>query len=94
MYAWSVTQLCPTLCDPMDCNLSGYSDHRIFQARMLEWVVISFSRGIFLTQGSNPGLLHCRQTLYHLRHKRSPFFFLLLDVLKLRRKQVQKFYNL
>ena len=51
------TQSCPTLCDPMDCNLSGYSDHRIFQARMLEWVAISFSRGIFPTQGSNPNLL-------------------------------------
>ena len=37
--------------------------HGIFQARVLEWVAISFSRGIFLTQGSNPGLLHCRQTL-------------------------------
>ena len=35
-----------------------------FQARILEWVAISFSRGIFLTQGSNPGLLHCRQSLY------------------------------
>jgi len=35
----------------------------IFQARVLEWVAISFSRGIFLTQGLNPGLPHCRQTL-------------------------------
>ena len=33
-----VSKSCPTLCDPMDCNLSGYSDHGIFQARMLEWV--------------------------------------------------------
>ena len=38
-------QLCPSLCDPMDCNLSGSSDHEIFQARMLEWVATSFSRG-------------------------------------------------
>ena len=38
-------QLCPTLCDPMDCNLPGSSVHEIFQARMLEWVAISFSRG-------------------------------------------------
>ena len=35
----------PTLCDPMDCNLSGSSDRGILQARMLEWVAISFSRG-------------------------------------------------
>ena len=40
-----VTQSCPTLCDPMDCSLSGSSIHGIFQARVLEWIVISFSRG-------------------------------------------------
>ena len=34
-----------TLCNPMDCILSGSSIHRIFQAKMLDWVVISFSRG-------------------------------------------------
>ena len=33
------------LCDPMDCSLPGFSDHGIFQARVLEWVAISFSRG-------------------------------------------------
>ena len=37
-------QLCPTLCDAMDC-LSGSSVHGIFQARILKWVAISFSRG-------------------------------------------------
>ena len=40
-----VAQSCPTLCDPMDCSLPGSSVHRIFQARVLEWVAISFSRG-------------------------------------------------
>ena len=39
----SVAQSCPTLCDPMDCNLPGSSVHGIFQARILEWVAISFS---------------------------------------------------
>ena len=39
-----VTQLCLTLCDPMDCSLPGFSVHGIFQARVLEWVAISFSR--------------------------------------------------
>ena len=39
-----ITQSCPTLRDPMDCSLPGFSVHGIFQARMLEWVVISFSR--------------------------------------------------
>ena len=33
------------LCDPMDCSLPGSSVHGIFQARVLEWVAISFSRG-------------------------------------------------
>ena len=42
---WSeVAQSCPTLCDPMDCSLPGFSVHGIFQARVLEWVAISFSR--------------------------------------------------
>ena len=41
----SVTQSCPTLCDPMDCSLPGSSIHGIFQARVLEWVAISFTRG-------------------------------------------------
>ena len=46
-----VTQLCPTLCDPMDCSLPHSSVHRIFQARVLEWVVLSFSGG-----SSDPGM--------------------------------------
>jgi len=55
----------------MDCSPPGFFIHGIFQARILEWVAISFSRGIFPTQGSNPGLLHCRKTLYHLSHQGS-----------------------
>ena len=43
---WSeVAQYCPTLCDPIDCSLPGSSVHGILQARILEWVAISFSRG-------------------------------------------------
>ena len=37
-------QSCPTLCDPTDCSLPGSSVHGIFQASILEWVAISFSR--------------------------------------------------
>ena len=40
-----VSQSCPTLCDPMGCSLPGFSIHGIFQARVLEWLAISFSRG-------------------------------------------------
>ena len=57
-----VTQLWPTLWDPMDYSPPGFFVHGIFQARILKWVSISFSRGS--KQGSNPGLLHCRQMLY------------------------------
>ena len=41
----SVVQSCPILCDPLDCSLPGSSVHRIFQARILEWVAISSCRG-------------------------------------------------
>ena len=39
-----VAQSCPTLSDPMDCSLPGSSTHGIFQARVLEWGAIAFSR--------------------------------------------------
>ena len=38
-----VIQLCPTLSDPVDCSLPGFSIHGIFQARVLEWGAIAFS---------------------------------------------------
>ena len=40
-----VTQLCLTLCDPMDCSPSGFSVHGVLQTRTLEWVAFPFSRG-------------------------------------------------
>ena len=40
-----VAQSCPTLCSPMDCSPPGSSVHGILPVRILEWVVISFSRG-------------------------------------------------
>ena len=40
-----VTQWCPTLCDSMGCSPPGSSVHGIFQAVVLEWIAISFSRG-------------------------------------------------
>ena len=46
--------------------------HGILQARILEWLAVPFSRGIFPTQGSNPGLPHCRWILYQLSHKGGP----------------------
>ena len=66
-----VAQSCLTLCDPMGRSPPGSSVHGILQARILEWVVIPFSRVIFPTQGLNLGLLHGRQILYCLGYQRS-----------------------
>ena len=57
-----VTQSCPTLCDPMDCSLPGSSVYGIFWANTV--VGCHFLPQIFSTQGSNPGLPHCRQIHY------------------------------
>ena len=60
-----VAQSCPTLCNPMDCPVHGIS-----QARILEWVAL---RKMLPTEGSNLGLPHCRQILYHLSLQGSPW---------------------
>ena len=62
-----VTQSCLTLCDPRN-----YTVHGILQAKILEWVAISFSKSSFPTQESNPGLPQCRQILHQLSYKGSP----------------------
>ena len=49
-----VAQLCPTLCNPMDCNLSGPSVHGILQARILEWDPIALLQGICIAGDSLP----------------------------------------
>ena len=43
MFVVLVAQLCPTLCDPMDCSPPDFSVHGILQGRKREWVAISFS---------------------------------------------------
>ena len=61
-----VIQSCPTLCNPVD-----YSPwHSLVQNTGVG--SLSLLQGIFPTQGSNPGLPHCRQILYQLSHKGSP----------------------
>ena len=62
-----VAQSCPTLCDPLDCSLPGSSLPGIFQARVTRVGCHFLLQGIFPTQGSNPGLPHCRQMLYCLK---------------------------
>ena len=63
-----VAQLCPTLSDPMDCNPPGSSVHGIFQARVLEWVAIDFSKENPKAQQKEA----CKVTLwnYNKRHKK------------------------
>ena len=62
-----VAQSRPALCDPKD-----FTVHGIFQARILEGVAFPYTRGIFPTQGSNWGLLHCRWILYQLSYQGNP----------------------
>ena len=67
-----VSQSCPTLCDPTNCGPPGSAVHGIFQARILEWVAIPFSRGSCGPQGSNAGLPHCGQILNCLSYQGIP----------------------
>ena len=64
-------QSCLTLCDPMDTRLLRPWD---FLGKSTGVGCHFLLQGIFPTQGSNPGLLHCRQTLYHLSHQGSPSY--------------------
>ena len=66
-----VAQSCPTLCDPMDYSLPGFSIHGIFPGKNTGVGCYFLLQGIFLAQGSNLGLPHCRQMLYRLSHQGS-----------------------
>ena len=66
-----VAQSCPTLCNPMGCSLSGSSVHGILQTRILEWVLVPFSKGSSQPREVNLDLLHCRQILYCLSYEGS-----------------------
>ena len=63
-----VARSCLTLCDLMDCGPPGSFVHGILEARTLGVYSHSLLQRIFLIQGSNLGLLHCRQILSHLSH--------------------------
>ena len=67
-----VAQSCPTLLDPMDCSLPGSSVHEDSSSKNTGVGCHALLQEIFPTQGSNPGLPHCRQILYHLKHQGSP----------------------
>ena len=59
---------CLSLCDPMDCSLPGSSVHGDSPGKNTGGGCRALLQGIFPTQVWNPGLLHCRQILYHLSH--------------------------
>ena len=66
-------QWCSTLCNPMDCSPPGSSLSMGFSRQEYWGELCVLLQEIFLTQGSNPGLLHCRQVLYHLSCKEAPW---------------------
>ena len=66
-----VVQLCPTLCNPMDCSPPGSSVHGDSPGKNTGAGCHALLQGIFPTQGQNPGLLLCRQILYRLSHQGS-----------------------
>ena len=68
----SAAQSCPTLCDPMT-SPSGSSVHGNSPGKNTGMGCHALLQGIFLTQGLNPGLPHCRQILYHLSHQGHEF---------------------
>ena len=64
-----VTQSCLTVCNPMDCSPPGFSVHGDSPGKNAGVGCHALLQGIFPTQGSNPGLPHCRQIHYHLSHQ-------------------------
>ena len=77
-YVCLVTQSCPTLCDPMECSPPGSSVHGDSPGKNIGAGCPTLLQGIFPTQESNPGLLHCTQILYQLSYPGSPLFFSML----------------
>ena len=71
-YESEVAQSCPTLCDPMDCSLLGSSIHGIFQARILEWVAISFSSGSSRPRDQTRVSFIVGRCFYRLSHQGGP----------------------
>ena len=67
-------QLCPTLCNPMNCNLRGSSVHGILQTKILEWVAISSSRRSSQTRNQT-----CNCCVPYIVGKKLPLFTLLSD---------------
>ena len=75
-----IAQLCPTVCNPMDCSPPGSSIHGDSLRKNIGVGCHAFLQGILPTQGLNPGLLHCRQIPYHLSHWEPSLRLLIQDL--------------
>ena len=91
----SVTQLCPTPCDPMDCRPPGSSVHGDSPGKDAGVGCHSLLQGTFPTQGSNPGLPHCRWILYYLGYQGSPMLMSKFQIssISLLMRSLQKYNN-
>ena len=76
-----VTQVCPTLYDPMCCSPLGSSVHGGSPGKNIGAGCPALLQGIFPTQGPNPVLPHCRQILYHMSHQGIPYFTMVMYML-------------
>ena len=74
-----VAQSCPTLCNPMDCSPPGSSVHGDSPSKNTGVGFHALLQGIFPTQGSNPGLSHCRWILYQVSYQGSPHICIFLQ---------------
>ena len=88
--ACSVAQSCLILCDPMDYSLPGSSVRGILQARTLEWVAMTSSRG-----SSQPGDQTCiscidRQILYHWATWEAPFTHIILEMTNMTKAKLKR----
>ena len=76
MWLWVkmlVFQSCPILCNPMDCSPPCSSVYGDSPGKNTGVSCHSLLQGVFPTQGSNPSLLHCRQSLFHLSYQESTY---------------------
>ena len=69
-------QACPTLCNPLDCNLAVSSVHEIFSGKNTGVGCHFPFHGIFPIQGLNPHLRHCEWIFYLLSHRGSTYFLI------------------
>ena len=75
------TQSCPTPCDPMECSPPWSYVHRVFQARVLEWVAISFSRKSSWPRDQTRVSCTLGRRFYHLSHQGSPQYLNIFTII-------------